>query len=107
MDEPPGEGGVLMGHGRLGMTGVILSPDSMKTAVSIPDDVFEAAERAAKRAGISRSRFYAEAIRRHLEARDRQDVTARLNAVYDHVDSSMDPVIDALQIEAILKWSKW
>ena len=96
-----------MSGGTFGMTGVILSAGSMKTAVSIPNDVFEAAERAAKRAGVSRSRFYAEAIRRYLETEDQQDITARLNAVYDHVDSSMDPVIDALQIEAILKWSKW
>jgi len=107
MDEPEGEGGVLMSGGTFGMTGVILSAGPMKTAVSIPDDVFEAAERAAKRAGVSRSRFYTEAIRRHLAAGDQQDITARLNAVYDHVDSSLDPVLDAWQVEALLKWSKW
>jgi len=31
----------------------------MKTAVSVPNDVFRAAERAAKRLGISRSELYA------------------------------------------------
>ena len=34
----------------------------MKTAVSIPDDLFAAAEKAAKRRGCTRSGLYAEAL---------------------------------------------
>jgi metal-responsive CopG/Arc/MetJ family transcriptional regulator len=39
----------------------------MKTAISIPDEVFEAAERTAKAPGVSRSEFYATAVREDLE----------------------------------------
>lgn len=39
----------------------------MKTAISIPDDLFEAAERLREQTGASRSALYAEAIRAHLE----------------------------------------
>lgn len=40
------------------------TPQMVKIAVSIPDDVFEAAERAAADRGLSRSGFYTEAVRR-------------------------------------------
>lgn len=39
----------------------------MKTAISIPDDLFEAAERLREQTGASRSALYAEAIRAHLD----------------------------------------
>jgi hypothetical protein len=52
----------------------------MKTAVSIPDDVFEAAEDLARRMNTSRSQLYASALRALL-ASD-ADVTERLNRVY-------------------------
>ena len=45
----------------IGYTGVILH--RVKTAVSIPDDVFEAAERLATERNVSRSELYAAALR--------------------------------------------
>lgn len=54
----------------------------MKTAISIPDPVFRAAERAARRLGISRSQLYATAVGQYLERLRRADVTDRLDAVY-------------------------
>ena len=38
----------------------------MKTAVSVPDELFEAAERQAERTKKSRSQLYAEAIAEYL-----------------------------------------
>ena len=55
----------------------------MKTAISIPDPVFEAAEDLAKRLGKSRSQLYAEALRQYLERHRDQDITRRLNEVFD------------------------
>lgn len=60
-----------------GITRVILRP--MKTAISMPDDVYAAAERCAKRLGISRSELMTRALRRFLE--DEQG--AAIRASYD------------------------
>ncbi len=56
----------------------------MKTAVSIPNDVFEAAEDLAHRTGVSRSELYANALRALL-VNDHQ-ITMSLAAVYTEVD---------------------
>jgi metal-responsive CopG/Arc/MetJ family transcriptional regulator len=62
----------------------------MKTAISIPDEVFDAAEKLATRLGMSRSQLYATALRQYLEAHRSRGVTARLDAVYNDNDSSLD-----------------
>ena len=62
----------------------------MKTAISIPDEVFDAAEEMAERLGMSRSQFYVTAIREYLESHRSRGVTARLNEVYEYQDSSLD-----------------
>jgi metal-responsive CopG/Arc/MetJ family transcriptional regulator len=43
----------------------------VKTAVSIPDDLFERADRVAARRGVSRSRLYAEALEMFVANLDR------------------------------------
>lgn len=45
----------------------------VKIAVSIPKDVFEAAEEAAERSGLTRSAYYAEALRRAVASRQAID----------------------------------
>jgi len=54
----------------------------MKTAISIPDDVFEDAERLARRLGQSRSQLYSRAVR---------DFVARYEP--DHVTESLDAIV--------------
>ncbi len=54
----------------------------MKTAISIPDKVYRAAERLAKRKGISRSELYARAVEALIRVEDDDEVTAQLNRVY-------------------------
>lgn len=56
--------------------------DDMKVAVSIPDPVFRAAERASKRLRLPRSRLYARALESFLKDRSGDEITARLNEVY-------------------------
>ena len=77
----------------------------MKTAVSIPDPLFEAADRLAHQLGISRSEFYARALRRELASRSDESTTARLDEVYAVVDSALDPAVRAAQRRAL--WSDW
>jgi metal-responsive CopG/Arc/MetJ family transcriptional regulator len=58
----------------------------VKTAVSLPDDVYARAERAARRLGRTRSALYAEALREYLDRHDQEQVrvTAMLDEVYRH-----------------------
>lgn len=53
----------------------------MKTAVSLPDDLFLRIDHLANRTGRSRSRVYADALREYLGRHSPEDVTERLNAV--------------------------
>lgn len=76
----------------------------MKTAVSIPDPVFHAADRMAKRMRVSRSELYARALTKMLESEDDASVTARLNDLYSTEDSSLDPVLAELQYRALRDW---
>jgi metal-responsive CopG/Arc/MetJ family transcriptional regulator len=55
----------------------------MKTAVSIPDELFEEADALAKRTGKSRSEVYSDALRGHLQRQRSSSITERLNEVYD------------------------
>jgi len=69
----------------------------MKTAISIPEGVFQAAEEAAKRLSMSRSQLYTRAVREFLEAHASADVTERLNRVYAENDSRLEPGVAELQ----------
>lgn len=56
----------------------------MKTAISLPDDVFEAAEVMVEARGWTRSRLYAEALRDYLRNQDADAITAALDRVHDN-----------------------
>lgn len=55
----------------------------MKTAISIPDPIFESAEKLAKRLGISRSQLYSDAVDALIEKYRYSGVTEQLNAIYE------------------------
>jgi len=74
---------------------------AMKTAISIPDPLFQAAERAAKRRKISRSRFYSMAVDAYLKSQQPGSIKKALDAVYANEDSTLNPVLDHLQSEAL------
>lgn len=73
----------------------------MKTAISIPDALFESADALAGRLGMSRSHLYASAIAeyvaKHLEAK----VTDRLNKVYAEQSSQLDLEVREAQRRSI------
>ena len=82
-----------------GITSVILLV--MKTAISIPNPVFEAAEQLAKELGMSRSELYTTAITAYVEAHGSEDVTEALNRVYAEEASTVDPVVVQIQIASL------
>jgi metal-responsive CopG/Arc/MetJ family transcriptional regulator len=75
----------------------------MKTAISIPDRLFEAAERLARRLGMSRSEMYSKAVSQFIDENHALGVRERLDAVYeaDPESSQIDPVMARLQIESL------
>lgn len=62
----------------------------MKTAVSIPDDVFKKVERLARRAGRSRSEVFSEALREYLARHAPDEVTEAMDRVCIAVEGEPD-----------------
>lgn len=58
----------------------------MKTAISIPDDLFADAEQLACELKKSRSRLYADALREYVARHSAESVTDALDRVCDEVD---------------------
>jgi metal-responsive CopG/Arc/MetJ family transcriptional regulator len=73
----------------------------MKTAISIPDPIFEAAEELAKKMGISRSELYAKAVGDFVQIRQGTEITAALDRIYAEEPSELDPVLAKLQFSAL------
>ena len=65
----------------------------MKIAVSVPDDVFERAERLARRAGRSRSEVYSSALREYVARHSPDEVTDALDRVMAEVGETTDPFV--------------
>lgn len=78
----------------------------MKTAVSLPDELFRRGEAAARRLKVSRSQLYANALERFLQEEESSAVTAKLNEVYARNDSSLDPAFREAQLR-ILRKERW
>jgi metal-responsive CopG/Arc/MetJ family transcriptional regulator len=73
----------------------------MKTAVSIPDPLFKAADRASKRLKVSRSKLYAQALEEFLRSRTSMTVREKLDEVYGSESSELDPVLAEMQRRSI------
>ncbi len=71
----------------------------MKTAISIPDHLFQAAEQLAAKMGLSRSELYRRAVTRYLESQSEFVVREALDKVYGEEDgqSRLDTAIEYLQ----------
>ena len=79
----------------------------MKTAISLPDDLFEAADELAEELGVSRSQLYARALSEYVAQHGERDVTERLNAVYGQVEARLDPVLQDLQFHSVGAGEEW
>jgi metal-responsive CopG/Arc/MetJ family transcriptional regulator len=75
----------------------------MKTAISLPDDLFRMAETAARKLRMSRSKLYAVAISEFLERRRASNITDRLNKIYSKERSELDPALRSAQIRSLEK----
>ena len=78
----------------------------MKTAISVPDPVFDAADDLAVRLGLSRSALYTQAVSEFLERHRSDLVTEKLNLIYSETPSQLDPVLHEIQL-ASLPHEEW
>jgi metal-responsive CopG/Arc/MetJ family transcriptional regulator len=75
----------------------------MKTAISIPDKLFVAADQYAQNHGFSRSNLYAKAIAQFLDQHPADYITNQLNKVYKGKESKLNNTVSSLQFNSIEK----
>ena len=78
----------------------------MKTAISLPDDLFEHAERLARRTKRSRSQLFSDALREYLARPAPDEVTEAMNRVCALVDASPDE-FNTRAARRVLARSEW
>lgn len=78
----------------------------MKTAISVSDRLFAAADVLARKLGVSRSRLYATALEEFVAKHQAAKVTERLNAVYGSQPSELDEGLGQAQRRAVAR-TEW
>lgn len=73
----------------------------MKTAVSVPDDVFEGGERLARREGRSRSEVYSAALREYVARHEPDEIADAIDMVLADVGETIDPFVIASSRRAL------
>ncbi|RHX89537.1 ChpI protein [Leptospira yasudae] len=75
----------------------------MKTAISIPDELFKTAEKTAKKLGIPRSQLFAKALEEFIKSHSKESITEKLNKVYSSKSKETKNNITDLSIESLRK----
>jgi metal-responsive CopG/Arc/MetJ family transcriptional regulator len=78
----------------------------MKVAVSIPDPLFDEAERVSQRLRIPRSQLYARALQAFVLRHSGEQVTARMNAALDRIGLPDEAGWEAPGLE-VMRREKW
>ena len=79
---------------------------SMKTAISIPDDVFEGAERLAKRTKKSRSQLFSQAVREYVARHAPDEITDAMDRTCAELGSPSDKFVSAAA-RRVLERTEW
>ncbi|MBM9575532.1 ChpI protein [Leptospira sp. 201903070] len=75
----------------------------MKTAISIPDELFKTAEKTAKKLGIPRSQLFAKALEEFIQSHSKESVTEKLNQIYNNKSKETKNNITDLSVESLRK----
>ncbi len=78
----------------------------MKTAISIPDDIFSAAETFAHQSRLSRSALFTRAVSEFLSRRRNEEATERLNRLYGTENAHLDSILSKMQ-KAVISKEQW
>ena len=66
---------------------------NVRTAISIPEELFERVEALAKKAQISRSRLFVLAVEDYLRAIENEELLKALNAAYEEPPSTEEEAL--------------
>jgi predicted transcriptional regulator len=78
----------------------------MKTAVSIPDDVYRRIDRLARNTKRSRSRLFSDALWEYLARHENDEITEAMNAAVAGVGETEDPFVSAVA-SRVLERTDW
>jgi metal-responsive CopG/Arc/MetJ family transcriptional regulator len=78
----------------------------MKTAISIPNELFDVAERLARRTRKSRSRLFSDALREYVARRSPDKITEDMDKALAEIGESNDPFVAAASRKR-LEQSEW
>lgn len=78
----------------------------MKTAVSVPTEVYEQAEELARRTGRTRSEIYSTALRDYLAHQQALPVTAAMDQALEEIEPEPDAFLD-VAARATLADAEW
>lgn len=76
---------------------------NLKTAISIPENIFLQADETAKVLGLNRSRLYTAAIAEFLAKHREDSIKAKLNEIYADENSRVDPIFNNAQMIGLAK----
>jgi metal-responsive CopG/Arc/MetJ family transcriptional regulator len=78
----------------------------MKTAISLPDEIFARADDFAAKHNLSRSALFTAALREYLKAHQKDDLIAQIDSVMDDIGDKRE---DALlsKSKSTLRNNKW
>jgi metal-responsive CopG/Arc/MetJ family transcriptional regulator len=82
----------------------------MKTAISLPDTLYEDAEKTAKSMGIPRSQLFAKALEEFINHHKKESITEKYNEVYSQIvsaDVSKIESINILNLRELTKNDTW
>jgi metal-responsive CopG/Arc/MetJ family transcriptional regulator len=78
----------------------------MKTAISLPDELFKLAEKTADKLGIPRSQLFAKALEEFIQHYKNEFITEKLNEIYSLAKIENDPIVDEIQKKSISRGVK-
>lgn len=82
----------------------------MKTAISIPDDLFKTVDDLAEELHLSRSQVFADAVREYIEKQRNRQILEAINKAYATPETKQETKVRRLSIERhakSLKAEKW
>jgi metal-responsive CopG/Arc/MetJ family transcriptional regulator len=78
----------------------------MKTAVSIPNDLLERAERLARQIGKSRSQLFSDAVREYVARHDQEGITEGMDRVCAELGQPTDEFVSSAARRTLAR-SEW
>jgi metal-responsive CopG/Arc/MetJ family transcriptional regulator len=77
----------------------------MKTAISLPDTLYNDAEKIAKDMGIPRSQLFAKALEEFINHHKKDRITEKINSIYKKELSGGDRIVD-VNLESLRELTK-